>query len=124
MLNWSRTWRCLLALAVPSLCSAHESTDAVLWMQTSAEYRVLVEQVYDQARRRLPDALAAPPRLGAIENRADGAALKPAVVLDIGEAVLDNGAWQALNIVRGEWEKLGDSTSQRTRDILEEGDGK
>jgi 5'-nucleotidase (lipoprotein e(P4) family) len=101
LLNWSHAWRCILALAVPGLCYAHESTDATLWMQTSAEYQVVVEQVFREAERRLPDALAAPPGLGAIENRADGAALKPAVVLDIDEAVLDNGAWQALTIIRG-----------------------
>lgn len=101
MLKWSHIWRCALVLAVPGLCFAHESTDATLWMQTSAEYRVMVNQVFSVAERRLPDALAAPPKLGAIENRPGAAALKPAVVLDIDEALFDNGGWQALNIVRG-----------------------
>jgi 5'-nucleotidase (lipoprotein e(P4) family) len=99
--SWRSIWCCLLALAVPSLCSAHESVDATLWMQTSAEYRVLVQQIFDQAKRRLPDALAAPPKLGAIQVDAEAASKKPAVVLDIDEAVFDNGPWQALNIIRG-----------------------
>jgi 5'-nucleotidase (lipoprotein e(P4) family) len=70
-------------------------------MQTSAEYRVVVEQIFSQAQRRLPDALAAPPRLGAVQYDAEAASKKPAVVLDIDEAVFDNGAWQALTIIRG-----------------------
>jgi len=100
--NWSNAWRGILALVVPSLCSAHEATDATLWMQTSAEYRVLVEQLFNQAQRRLPDALAASPSLGAVENQADAASKQPAVILDIDEAVLDNGPAQALAIIRGQ----------------------
>ncbi len=102
MLNWTNTWRGILALAIPNLCSTHEATDATLWMQTSAEYRVLVEQLFNQAQRRLPDALAAAPSMGAIENQEDAASKKPAVVLDIDEAVLDNGPAQALAIIRGQ----------------------
>lgn len=102
MPNWTNIWRGLLALAVPNLCSTHEATDATLWMQTSAEYRVLVEQLFNQAQRRLPDALAASPSLGAVENQADAASKKPAVILDIDEAVLDNGPAQALAIIRGQ----------------------
>jgi 5'-nucleotidase (lipoprotein e(P4) family) len=100
--NWSKAWRGILALAVPSLCSAHGATDATLWMQTSAEYRVLVEQLFNQAQRRLPDALAASPGLGAVENQADAASKQPAVILDIDETVLDNGPAQALAIIRGQ----------------------
>jgi acid phosphatase len=70
-------------------------------MQASAEYRVLVQQVFDQASGRLAEALRAPPGAGAIENRVDEPSLPPAVVLDIDETVLDNGPVQALGIARG-----------------------
>jgi acid phosphatase len=75
-----------------------------MWMRTSAEYRVLVEQVFDQAQRRLPDALAAPPNLGAVENQSDAASKRPAVIVDIDESVLDNSAWQAQAIASGQRE--------------------
>lgn len=100
MPNRSHIWHALLVLAAPSLCAPHNSTDATLWMQTSAEYRLLVEQVFRQAQWRLPRLLAAPSVAGAVENQADAGSKQPAVVLDIDETVLDNGPWEALAIVR------------------------
>ena len=93
-----------LACALAGSSNAHESLDATLWMQTSAEYRAIVAQIYSVARQRLPDALEASPLLGAVENGPDAAAKPPAVILDIDEAVLDNGPSQASAIIRGQHE--------------------
>ena len=104
LLNRYNYWPLILVFAVSGLCSAHESTDAVLWMRTSAEYQVLVAQVFSQAQERLPDALAADPTLGAIENQPDAAAKRPAVILDIDETVLDSTPWQVEAARRGRHE--------------------
>lgn len=64
----------------------HRSLDANLWVQTSAEYRACCHQAYNLARRRLIEKLADPPP--------GGWARPPAVVLDLDETVLDNGAYQ------------------------------
>lgn len=93
-----------LVCALARSSNAHESLDATLWMQTSAEYRAIVAQIYSVARQRLPDALEASPLLGAVENGPDAAAKPPAVILDIDEAVLDNGPSQASAIIRGQHE--------------------
>jgi 5'-nucleotidase (lipoprotein e(P4) family) len=62
------------------------SLDANLWMQSAAEYRACCHQAYNLARRRLIEKLADAP--------AGGWARPPAVVLDLDETVLDNGAFQ------------------------------
>jgi acid phosphatase len=74
---------------------AHENLNAVLWMQTSVEYRAVVEQAYRLARLRLDAALADPAWTAATEQVGDFGHLPPAVVLDLDETVLDNSAFQA-----------------------------
>lgn len=92
---------CLLLLPVnlsaqttPSM-SRQSGTDneyqvgAILWTQSSAEYRALAYQSFSLARLRLDQALA---KRGA----------KPAaVVVDVDETVLDNSRFQAELILRG-----------------------
>lgn len=81
------------AKAVP----ADDNLNAVVWVQTSQEYRALAEQTYRTAADRLDaalkernwDALVPDERA----NTATG--LKPAVVLDVDETVLDNSPFQA-----------------------------
>ncbi len=99
-----KTWGLMLLLILCGPGHAHESTDAILWMQTSAEYQVLVEQVFRQAKTRLPAALVAPPGLGALENQADAGTKPPAVIVDIDEAILNNNPWQAQAVIRGQRE--------------------
>jgi acid phosphatase len=80
----------------------HESLNAVLWAQTSAEYRASTEQAYRLARVRLDEALrpenavwtAAPEQVG------DYADLPPAVVLDVDQGVLDTSTFQARIVER------------------------
>lgn len=77
--------------------SADDNLNAVAWVQTSVEYRTLAEQTYRAAADRLDEALKernwdalVPEERG---NAATG--LKPAVVLDVDETVLDNSPYQA-----------------------------
>ncbi|MFT4199049.1 MAG: 5'-nucleotidase, lipoprotein e(P4) family [Pseudoxanthomonas sp.] len=82
---------------------ADDNLNAVLWVQRSAEYQALCEQTYRAAADRLEQALRqknwdalAPEERG---NSAKG--LKPAVVLDVDETVLDNSPYQARLIQDG-----------------------
>jgi 5'-nucleotidase (lipoprotein e(P4) family) len=77
--------------------AADDNLNAVLWMQRSEEYRALSEQTYRAAADRLDEALKqanwdalVPEERG---NVAKG--LKPAVVMDVDETVLDNSPYQA-----------------------------
>lgn len=75
----------------------HEHLDGILWMQTSAEYKMLAQQQYRSAQDALDQALdskdaswsAAVEQTNALEH------LPPAVILDIDETVLDNTAFEA-----------------------------
>lgn len=62
----------------------HEDMDAILWLQTAAEYQANTTTVYRAAAAALPGLVAA-----AKERRAD-----PVVVLDLDETVFDNSAFQ------------------------------
>src|SRR3954466_15149595 len=78
----------------------HENLNAVVWTQTSAEYRAVARQAYRIARVQLDAALADPSWTAATEQAA-AAALPPAVILDLDETVLDNSAFQARMF--GDW---------------------
>lgn len=69
-----------------------QNTMSVLWYQTSGEAKALYYQGYNISRLRLDESLR---RKG--KNRG----LKPAVVLDIDETILDNSPQQAWNIKNG-----------------------
>jgi 5'-nucleotidase (lipoprotein e(P4) family) len=111
-LNYSRAkfivFTCLLLLpaslsaqtATPSMSRQTGSDNeyqvgAILWTQSSAEYRALAYQAFSLARLRLDQALA---------NRGSGRALRsakpPAVIVDIDETVLDNSRFQAELVLR------------------------
>ena len=85
------------APAPAPLRDTHEGLQAVLWMQTAAEYQALAGAVYHAAKRSLDAALADPSWTAALEQEQAGnfAALPPAVVLDLDETVLDNSPFQA-----------------------------
>ena len=79
--------------------TADDNLNAVLWIQTSAEYRAAAETVYRAAADKLDlalkeqhwDALVPTER----DNAGKTAALKPAVIMDVDETVLDNSPYQA-----------------------------
>jgi len=76
----------------------HELLNAVLWVQTSAEYEFACRQVYRLAERNLDEAMADPGWTAALEQTEDYADLPPAVILDSDETVLDNAAFEAMLI--------------------------
>ena len=73
----------------------HENLNAVVWMQTSAEYYAAARQAYRAAEASLLRALADKSWTAALEQRRPVADLPPAVILDLDETVLDNGSFQA-----------------------------
>lgn len=76
--------------------AAAENLDAVLWTQTSVEYRATALQAYATARLQLDRALADPGWTAAIEQVGKPmASLPPAIILDADETVLDNSPYQA-----------------------------
>jgi len=87
----------------PSLpCRPADATiNAVLWMQTSAEYQALLRQAYSAAARTLDAALADPTWTAAVEQPATAASLPPAIILDLDETMLDTSVHQAGLIAGG-----------------------
>ncbi|HVI70702.1 MAG TPA: 5'-nucleotidase, lipoprotein e(P4) family [Pyrinomonadaceae bacterium] len=72
-------------------------TGAVLWTQSSAEYRAIAYQTFSLARLRLDQALAT-----GKSGRALRRGMKPpAIIVDIDETVLDNSRFQADLILKG-----------------------
>jgi len=79
----------------------HENLNAVLWMQTGAEYRSLALQAYRVARLQLDAALGDRSWTAAVEQTGDASALPPAVILDLDETVIDNAAFAARGLIDG-----------------------
>jgi len=97
-----------LGLALLSLftsCSTHRQTHedlrAVLWVQTSAEYRACAEQAYRAAKEKLDVALKVQNWSAAPEQQKNYYHLPPAVILDIDRTVLDNSPFQAQLLKEG-----------------------
>jgi 5'-nucleotidase (lipoprotein e(P4) family) len=80
---------------------AHENLNAVLWMQTAAEYRASALQAYRLAQLQLDAALRDLSWTAATEQSGDVSSLPPAVILDLDETVLDNSAFQARAVQDG-----------------------
>jgi len=75
---------------------------AILWTQSSGEYRALAYQTFALARLRLDADLRRHPSTTQRRSRpARGSSLPPAVVVDIDETVLDNSRFQAELVLRG-----------------------
>jgi hypothetical protein len=74
----------------------HENLNAVLWMQTSAEFKGLCYQAYNTAKIMLDVALKDKTWCADLEQleKKGYEDLKPAVILDIDETVLDNTIYQ------------------------------
>lgn len=84
--------------------SADDNLNAVLWVQTSAEYRALGLQAFRAAADHLDRALADRgwDALVADERANAAGGLAPAVIMDIDETVLDNSPYQARLVRSGE----------------------
>jgi 5'-nucleotidase (lipoprotein e(P4) family) len=81
----------------PAGPAANDNLNAVAWLQTSVEYRLLAGQTFRAALVQLDRALKTPDWDALVpEERANPAAgLAPAVIVDIDETVLDNSPYQA-----------------------------
>lgn len=82
---------------------ANDNLNAVAWSQTAIEHDLIFVQTYRDAESRLLAALKSPhwDALPKDDRVAPINGLKPAVVLDIDETVLDNSPYQARLIKRG-----------------------
>jgi 5'-nucleotidase (lipoprotein e(P4) family) len=114
--GWTRQgWGFLLVLVLLPSCSidrpTHEGLRAVLWVQTSAEYRACAEQAYRMAKEKLDLALKIRGWTAAPEQLKDYQDLPPAVILDVDRTVLDNSPFQGQLVkesrafTRDLWEK-------------------
>ena len=89
--------------AAPATVAANDNLNAVAWTQTAIEHDLIYLQTYRDAqaellaalRDRSWDALARDDRAAPLRG------LKPAVVLDIDETVLDNSPYQARLVKSG-----------------------
>ncbi|MER3546662.1 MAG: acid phosphatase [Rhodanobacteraceae bacterium] len=97
------------AAAAPQL-AADDSLYATLWQQSALEHDLVYQEIYRAAQSRLLRALhdphwdALPKNERAAVRRGSLRSLKPAVVLDIDETVLDNSPQQARQIKSGKQE--------------------
>ena len=87
----------VVATAPASAVPADDNLNAVLWVQRSAEYRAAAAQTYRAATGHLDAALKQADWDALVpEERGNPVrGLKPAVILDIDETVLDNSPYQA-----------------------------
>ncbi|MCH6483128.1 5'-nucleotidase, lipoprotein e(P4) family [Pseudoxanthomonas sp. LH2527] len=75
----------------------HDNLNAVAWVQTSVEYRAITTQTFRAAADHLDVALKEKNWDALVPGERGNAAagLKPAVVMDVDETVLDNSPYQA-----------------------------
>jgi len=78
-----------------------DGLNALAWMQTSAEYRGTALQAWRAAGAALPRALKDKRWTAALEQTGDFRKLKPAIVVDIDETILDNSPGQARFLLEG-----------------------
>lgn len=78
----------------------HDLLNAVVWFQTSAEHAQVYRQVYRAATAQLDAALADPDwdALPRGERSGSVRGLKPAIIVDIDETVLDNAPYSARQV--------------------------
>ena len=75
---------------------------AILWTQSSAEYRALAYQSFVLARLRLDADLRTHPSIAKrISRKTQPSSLPSAVIVDADETVLDNSRFQAELVLRG-----------------------
>ena len=83
------------AVAAPCPAASAAPLNAILWMQTSAEYQAITREIYRTARTQLDLALA-DPAWSALGQAAT--TLPPAVILDLDETAIDTSAQGARQV--------------------------
>lgn len=83
--------------AAPAGPAPDDNLNAVVWMQTSVEYRLAAGQTWRLALGQLDRALKTPgwDALTSDERDTPAKGLPPAVIVDVDETVLDNSPYQA-----------------------------
>jgi len=117
MLTIHKITYCTIAVVLAGYAQVqHPNLNGTLYVLTSAEYEAATRTVYQSAKRSLAAAKADMTWSAALEQKQDltdpkvGATLKPAVVLDIDETVLNNSPFFARlmredePIARGSWD--------------------
>ena len=85
------------AAATTKPTGTHDNLNAVAWVQTSVEYRAITTQTFRAAADHLDVALKEKNWDALVPSERGNAAtgLRPAVVMDVDETVLDNSPYQA-----------------------------
>jgi acid phosphatase len=91
-----------LGLVEPTATPTYENLNAILWMQTSVEYKASTAQTYRLAQGALVEGLRDPHWTAALEQNGGFENLPPAVILDLDETVLDNSVFEARMTILGE----------------------
>lgn len=83
--------------ATATAVAANDNLNAVAWTQTSIERELIYRQAYRAAQSQLTRALADPTweALPNGERKSPAAGLKPAIIVDVDETILDNSPYQA-----------------------------
>lgn len=90
------------AASEPCATPTYENLSAVLWVQSSVEYKASSVETYRAAEVALQEGLQNRHWTAALEQTGNFEALPPAVILDLDETVLDNSAFQARMVVSGQ----------------------
>jgi 5'-nucleotidase (lipoprotein e(P4) family) len=87
--------------AAPAMAPVPQNDDlnAVLWDQTSVEFKAVTTGEYALARLRLDQALADKTWTAAEEQTGDVSALPPAVILDVDDTTVNTSAYQAWTVL-------------------------
>ena len=87
----------VIAAPVENKIAAHDNLNAVLWVQTSVEYKLLAGQTWRAGLVQLDRAIKNPTwdALTPDERETPAKGLPMAVIVDIDETVLDNSPYQA-----------------------------
>lgn len=96
-----RIGRGVFLLAIALQGQTYDNLDAVLWAQTSVEYKATVRQTYAAARQSLDRALATPYWTAVAELGGSSLDKPPAIILDLDETVIDNTQYRALRLREG-----------------------
>lgn len=86
----------------PAPAGADPRLNAVVWMQTAAEFHAGALQTFQLAQRMLDRALADPNWTAAEEQTGSFSTLPPAVIVDVDETVLDNSPFEVRQIRAGQ----------------------
>lgn len=84
----------------PVTAAAHDNLNAVLWVQTAAEYEAAVRGTYAAARTQLDKALADPAWNALPDGEASHGfeSRPPAIIVDADETMIDNSPFQARGV--------------------------